>query len=233
MGTATDRGLQFYQLKRNIMERFSFNTLQSGLRVSGGTQHLRRHFKGQAALFLIGLFFAACNANNPHEKSEAALQQEKDAVLATIEKETEAFFARDYDNWKSTYVQEDYAFQAWSNRDGTFDSSVGWENIDNTVGKYIHDNPEPVSSHPIVERKNITFKFYDENVAYLTWDQFNSDREGEVFFHSKEVRLMEKIDGVWKIVCVSAFWDFKNLISVDKLPDIRRMDKESRGKDKI
>jgi hypothetical protein len=215
------------------MERLSFNTLQSGSCVSGGTQRPRRYFTGLAALFLVALSFTACDANTPREQNEEALQQEKDAVLATIEKETEAFFARDYDNWKSTYVQEDYAFQAWSNRDGTFDSSVGWENIDNTVGKYIHDNPEPVSSHPIVERKNIAFKFYDDDVAYLTWDQFNSDRKGQVFFHSKEVRLMEKVDGVWKIVCVSAFWDFKNLISVDKLPDIQRMDKESRGKGKI
>src|SRR5690606_21647570 len=211
-----------------MMKRLDFNTPQSGLWVPDGTQTPRRHSLTLVALLLVGLFLAACGANNAAEQSEAALQQEKDAVLATIEKETESFFARDYDNWKSTYVQEDYAFQAWSNRDGTFDSSVGWENIDNTVGKYIHENPEPASSHPIVERKNTTFKFYDDDVVYLTWDQFNSDRKGEVFFHSKEVRLMEKIDGVWKIVCVSAFWDFKNLISADKLPDIRRMDKESR-----
>ncbi|MGV3763033.1 hypothetical protein [Parapedobacter sp.] len=216
-----------------MMKRLDFNTQQSGLWVPSGTQTPRRHPLALITMLLTGLFLAACDANNAAERSEAALQQEKDAVLATIEKETAAFFARDYDNWKSTYVQEEYAFQAWSNRDGTFDSSVGWENIDNTVGKYIHENPEPVSSHPIVERKNITFKFYGDDVAYLTWDQFNSDRKGEVFFHSKEVRLMEKIDGTWKIVCVSAFWDFKNLISVDKLPDIRRMDKENRGKDKI
>lgn len=193
----------------------------------------RRQITGIATLFFVTLFFVGCNSSSPEEQREAIMQQEKEAVLAIIEEETEAFFARDYDRWKSTYVQQDYAFQAWSNRDGTFDSSVGWENIDNTVGKYIHDNPEPVSSHPIVERKNITFKFYDDDVAYLTWDQFNSDRKGEVFFHSKEVRLMEKVNGEWKIVCVSAFWDFKNLISIEKLPDIQRMDKENRGKGKI
>jgi len=215
------------------MKRLHLNTSKSGLWMPIGTQTPRRQIEGIVVLLLAALFFSACNASDPEAQREAAIQQEKDAVLATIEEETEAFFARDYDRWKSTYVQEDYAFQAWSNRDGTFDSSVGWENIDNTVGKYIHDNPEPVSSHPIVERKNIAFKFYDDDVAYLTWDQFNSDRQGNVFFHSKEVRLMEKVNGEWKIVCVSAFWDFKNLISMEKLPDIQRMDKENRGKDKI
>ena len=192
-----------------------------------------RQFLNVSIFIFAALFFMACGASDSAEKAEEAIEKEKDAILATIEQETEAFFARDYDSWKAHYVQEDYAFQAWSNRDGTFDSSVGWDNIDNSVGRYIHDNPEPVSSHPIVERKNIKFKFYGEDVAYLTWDQFNSDRENKLFFHSKEVRLMEKIGGEWKIACVSAFWDFKNLIPVEKLQDIQRMDKESRGKDKI
>ena len=162
------------------------------------------------------------------------MQEKKDAVMATIEEETNAFFARDYARWKATYIQEDYAFQAWSNRDGTFDSSVGWEGIDNSVGRYINDNPIPEAGEATsVERKNIRFKFYGDDVAYLTWDQFNSDRDGELFFHSKEVRLLERVGNEWKIVCVSAFWDFQNLIPAEKLPEIQRMDKESRGVDKI
>ena len=192
-----------------------------------------RLFLRMSTLFFVAVFAMACGASDSAQKAEEALQKEKDAILATIEQETEAFFARDYDSWKANYVQEDYAFQAWSNRDGTFDSSVGWDNIDNSVGRYIHDNPEPVSSHPIVERKNIKFKLYGNDVSYLTWDQYNRDRENKLFVHSKEVRLMEKIAGEWKIACVSAFWDFKNLIPAEKLKDIQRMDKESRGKDKI
>ncbi|MGN7782873.1 hypothetical protein ACTJIJ_00040 [Niabella sp. 22666] len=171
------------------------------------------------------------NANTPDEKK---LQAEKDAILAIIEKETASFFARDYNAWKSTYAQTDYAFQAWSNKDGTFDASVGWNGIDNTVGKYINDNPEPQSSsHPIVERKNIKYKFYGPDACYLTWDQFNSNKEGDNFHHSKEVRVMEKENGQWKIVCVAAFWDYVNPIAADRLKDIQRMDKESRGTDKL
>lgn len=184
-------------------------------------------------LSLILAFVASCSAKGK-TRSENAIQADKDSIMATIEKETRSFFARDYDGWKSTYAQTDYAFQAWSNRDGTFDASVGWSGIDNTIGKYIHDNPEPQSSsHPIVERKNIMFKFYGDNTCYLTWDQFNSNREGDNFLHSKEVRLMEKINGTWKIVCVSAFWDYLHPIDANKLKDIQRMDKESRGTDKI
>jgi hypothetical protein len=188
------------------------------------------------ALFLIGsLLFVSCVKNE--KKDEATenvnIEQEKKAINATIEKETESFFARDYEAWKSNYAQTDYAFQAWSNDDGTFDSNVGWDDINKQIGKYITENPEPVSSHPKVERKNMLYKFYGDNVAYLTWDQFNSDKPEKNFHHSKEVRLMEKINGEWKIVCVSAFWDYKNLIPASKLPMIQKIANESRGKNKI
>lgn len=167
------------------------------------------------------------------EPTGESLQKEKDAILATIEKETNSFFARDYESWKSTFAHTDYAFQAWSNQDGTFDASVGWELIDKTIGSYISENPVPDSAQRKVERKNIMFKFYGPNVAFLTWDQFNSDIGANMFLHSKETRLMEKINGEWKIVEVSAFWDYKNPISGDKLKDIQKMDKESRGKGKL
>lgn len=182
-------------------------------------------------IFMACIVFMACNSNR--QKTGNDLQADKDSIMAAIQRETNSFFARDYEAWKSNYVQSDYAFQAWSNRDGTFDASVGWDAIDKVVGNYIHENPEPESSHPIVERKNIKYKFYGNNVAFLTWDQFNSDREKQNFTHSKEVRIMEKVNGQWKIACVSAFWDFKNLIRGDKLKDIQRMEQESRGKGKI
>jgi len=188
------------------------------------------------SLFLIGSIFCLSCSTSP-KKNEAAepanLDNEKKAINATIEKETESFFARDYEAWKSNYAHTDYAFQAWSNDDGTFDSNVGWEDINKQIGKYITENPEPLSSHPKVERKNMIYKFYGDNVAYLTWDQFNSDKPEKNFHHSKEVRLMEKINGEWKIVCVSAFWDYKNLIPASRLPMIQKIANESRGKNKI
>ncbi|CAG4991276.1 hypothetical protein DYBT9275_00717 [Dyadobacter sp. CECT 9275] len=183
----------------------------------------------------ITLLFWSCGKNADEEKKmqEAHLESEKKAIKTVIENETESFFARNYEAWKSNYAQTDYAFQAWSNNDGTFDSNVGWDDINKQIGKYIAENPEPVSSHPKVERKNMIYKFYGDDVAYLTWDQFNSDQEEKNFHHSKEVRLMEKINGQWKIVCVTAFWDYKNLIPANRLPLIQKIANESRGKNKI
>lgn len=183
-------------------------------------------------LIMLMPAFLSCGGKAKEPEGDA-LQKEKDAILAVIEKETASFFSRDYEAWKSTFAQTDYAFQAWSNRDGTFDASVGWDRIDKTVGTYITENPVPDSAQRKVERKNIMYKFYGPDVAFLTFDQFNSDPGALGFLHSKETRLMEKINGDWKIVEVAAFWDYKNSIPGNKLKDIERMDKESRGKDKL
>ncbi len=201
---------------------------------------MKRSFPPRLQLSFFQLLFTvmlaslllACVGKQKEPKGNA-LQKEKDAILAIIEKETASFFSRDYEAWKSTFTQTDYAFQAWSNSDGTFDASVGWEQIDKTVGAYITENPVPDSAQRTVERKNIVYKFYGPNVAFLSFDQFNSDKGANTFLHSKETRLMEKVNGEWKIVQVAAFWDYVNPIPGYKLKDIQRMDKESRGKGKL
>lgn len=229
--TAENEELIVTQLKLNIMVRFFFNPHQSSPQQAFSTKiyNILSANKFLLPVLFVTFSLIACAPGHHKELSGNDLQKAKDSIMATIEKETKCFFARDYEGWKSTYVQQDYDFQAWSNKDGTFDASVGWQGIDNTVGKYIHENPEPQSSHPVVERKNIKYKFYGNDVAFLSWDQFNSTREGTQFYHSKETRLMEKVNAAWKIVSVTAFWDYVNMIPASKLPDIERMDKESRG----
>jgi len=49
----------------------------------------------------------------------------------------------------------------------------------------------------------------------MLWDQYNIDKDLKKYFHSKDTRIMEKIDGKWKIVNVTAFWDYKNPIPVE------------------
>ncbi len=176
-------------------------------------------------LFLYCVFslFTACTPAENRQPEPAAPvfdeEKEKAAIMATIERETECFFKSDYECWKTTYAQTDYAFQAWSNADGTFDAKTGWQEVDEKIGKYIRENPVPGvgSIHPKVERRNMIVKFYGDQVAYMIWDQYNIRQDLKNYAHSKEIRIMEKIDGQWKIVNVSAFWDYVNLVAVDSL----------------
>ena len=151
-------------------------------------------------LSVVLLFFLCVSCEDSSQKAQmdqASIEKEKAAIRKVIENETKSFFNRDYTAWAKNYAHTDYAFQAWSNRDGTFDANVGWTDIDDKLGKYISDNPE--KTHPDVERKNMLFKFFDKDLAYLIWDQFNSDVDRKNFHHSKEVRLMQKLMGSGKL----------------------------------
>lgn len=174
------------------------------------------------ACLLLGV--AACN-DTPKVVGTTAVAfdegVEKAAILKTIEAETDAFYKRDYSRWKQQFIQAPYAFQGWSNADGTFDASTGWEAIDKRIGDYMKTHPlqkGETAGHPRVERRNITVQFFSPDLAYLVWDQYNGDSNGKQFTWSKDQRLVQKEDNEWKIANVSSFWDYKKKIPVDSLP---------------
>ena len=170
--------------------------------------HVDRHLRQIAKL--------KAHKNYPNARETNRTSDEK-AIMATIQKETDSFYARDYDTWKTTYVHDKHVFQGWSNSNGTFDTKVGWDTVSYSIKKYIQNYPQPSHTQKPVERRNIQYKFYNDNVAYLTWDQYQINSEGKKYQYSKEIRLMEKQKGQWKIACVAAFWDYKNFVTPEEL----------------
>jgi hypothetical protein len=184
-------------------------------------------------LILLTLLVSLYSCTEKSEKTEIIDEQkEKEAILKVIEKETDCFFKRDYDCWKDQFVQTAYAFQAWNNSDGTVNAKTGWDEIDERTKMYLADpanKPKPddmgqeysvkekPASHPSVIRKNMIAKFFSPSLGYFVWDQYNSDPAKKLYTFSKESRLMEKINGQWKIVNVTAFWDYRNLYTAESL----------------
>jgi len=176
-----------------------------------------------AFLLLVLSFFWSCK----QETDSVAVTQkvpfdqnaETESIMAVIENETSCFFARDYDCWKAHFAHVDYAFQAWNRADGTFDAKVGWPEIDSKAGQYIKDNPVPPqgSSHPDVQRRNVQVHFFNETLAYLSWDQYNFNPGTKAYTQSLETRIMEKMGQAWRIVNVTSYWDYARQISQDSL----------------
>jgi hypothetical protein len=172
-------------------------------------------------VLMLGLSALAGFGNDNTTSGTAGfdVEKEKKAIIESINAETAAFYKRDYEEVIKYFVHTDYAFHAWNNGDGTFSAKVGWSAINERYKKYIKDNPVPdgSSSHPKVERRNIIFKFYNSDVAFVTWDQYNSDEEMKTYWISKETRIMEKQDEIWKIANMTAFWDYKNQVPAESL----------------
>jgi hypothetical protein len=170
--------------------------------------HVDRHLRQIAKL----------KAHKDYPKAtETDRLSDKNAIMATIQNETDCFYARNFDCWKTNYVHESYVLQGWSNSDGTFDVKVGWETVSASIEKYIKANPTSPHAKKPVERRNFQYKFYGDDVAYMSWDQYQIHRDGTKYQYSKETRIMEKHGGKWQIASVAAFWDYKNFVNVADL----------------
>lgn len=150
-------------------------------------------------LFAFTLFLGLSNCKeikNPNTNKEAnqtaAIEQEKQSILKTLNDETKAAFQRDYDAWQEKWVHHPNITKIYLDfSDSTFSESVGWENIGQFVKTFMAQNPEP---EPVPELLNaIDVRFYG-NGAWVTYEQQDSLRGLK-----RETRLMEKIDGKWKI----------------------------------
>jgi len=141
----------------------------------------------------------------------------KQEILATIEQETKCFFERNYDCWAEHWSHKDYAYQAWNNSDGSVGVAAGWSAIDTQSGDYIKKYKQDGTSHPIVKRDSIKWTFFSDSLAYMIWKQYNSDQDAKAYQASYETRIMEKSNGKWRILNMSAFWDSKNKIVADSI----------------
>lgn len=63
---------------------------------------------------------------------------------------------------------------------------------------------KPREVNPLTE--NFTFKFYSPGAARVTYDQYMFGKENNK--PSKEIRIVEKVGGQWKIDGVIALWDY-------------------------
>ena len=144
-------------------------------------------------LVVVILSFTVANAQKKNDT---------EAIKALIEKETKAFFDIDHKTWADSWAQTSYAF--WSFADTTdVNSFSGWENINKGFDEYFR-TAKPSKAN--IERNWLDIKIFG-NGAYARFTQHvkdNTDRPPQA-----EVRVLEKINGKWKIVCV-------NVIAIEK-----------------
>ena len=120
------------------------------------------------------------------------LEHEKKAILATLNNETKAAFQRDYKTWQTYWVHDEDITKVYLDfPENTFSESLGWSEISGFVKDFFEKHPEP---EPVPELLDaIDVRLY-ENGAWVTYAQQDSLRGLK-----RETRLVEKIDGQWKI----------------------------------
>ncbi|QOI97899.1 MAG: nuclear transport factor 2 family protein [Flammeovirgaceae bacterium] len=146
-------------------------------------------------LIITLAFNPALSQGKSKSKSSASANDEL-VIKSLIEKETKAFFEIDYTTWADCWIKAPYAF--WSFADTTdVNSFTGWEAINKGFANYFKTSKP---SKAKIERTWRDIRIYG-NGAYARFTQHVSDDTERP--PQEEVRVLEKINGQWKIVCVS------------------------------
>ncbi len=134
----------------------------------------------------------SCQDTLGKPKNEIDFETEKSAIMECLNSETKSAFARDFFLWKNHWVHGQNISKTYINYvDSSYSESVGWNEISGFVKRFIEDHPEPEPTPKLLN--DIDVRLY-QNGAWVSFQQMDSIRGLK-----RETRLMEKIDGKWKI----------------------------------
>ncbi len=128
-----------------------------------------------------------------------AMAQTKDIaeIKAVISKETQSFFNVDQKNWEDCWSKVPYAY--WSYSDSTATSYItGWDGLVKTFDHYFKTS-KPSKAEIINDW--VDFKIFG-NGAYVHFVQKVKDEIDHD--ETSQIRVLEKKDGKWKVICVGA-----------------------------
>ncbi len=134
---------------------------------------------------------------------------EEEAIKAVIIGETDAYIRRDLDAWVNFYVdspQTSYALTP-SNAPGTVASRQGFQEMKQSMKRWMTMSPK--SEMTSDGRDNWTIKIVG-NMAWARFVQHTTLVATNTKMDLVELKVMEKINGQWKISTSDTIADFKN-----------------------
>ena len=107
--------------------------------------------------------------------------------------------AGNWKNGKKLYVHEDYVCWTAATRDGVR-RYEGWDAWLQEVEKLFAESPEPQPYKEVVKKEGYVIRIYGSGA----WVSFTQDNDGT---KTTETRIMEKVDGKWKIAMVQLIFN--------------------------
>ena len=136
---------------------------------------------------------------------EQAIDEEKEkvAIIEVINKETNAYLARDFEAMYSTHLQDSLNMRLTAGADN-YVFFEGWEDVSKHMTGDETEDELGADRHINVTKSNFRIKLHPSSAFVVCDQKWTSDYGGEVIeINSIQVRFLEKIDGEWKISFVS------------------------------
>ncbi len=132
------------------------------------------------------------------------VDKEKEAIIAVVNAESNAYLARDFETLSSYMVQDSLHIQLYASK-WNFEYVVGWEDaVEGYKKDFANDSAWNKMKNPRLERKNYYIKVYPQSAwavfkTIYKWDEDTITHKWKVI----ETRFLEKVDGEWKITYVN------------------------------
>lgn len=127
------------------------------------------------------------------------IEKEKEAIKVVIENETNSYIKRDFVQQSKSFKQDEFLTMVGVG-EGYFVSVVGWDEISEGYLRDYESNPDPVPGNYFY--KNYRIKVYPKS-ALAIYDEIVRDDEGQFLREHISTRVLEKVDGEWKIIYFS------------------------------
>ncbi|GAB4056161.1 hypothetical protein [Spirosoma litoris] len=132
-------------------------------------------------------------------------QADNDAIKRVLFNETEGFFTRDKARWANAWAHTPYVNFAANLYGGDFRLIKGWNDLEKQFASQFKSSK--VLDKVMVQNTNYTIH-QNGNMAFVSYDQTLVDSHGKTT--SKETRVVEKLNGEWKIINVIALTNLQN-----------------------
>ena len=147
--------------------------------------------------FFLGFFLIS--VMGCQEKTD--IEAEKEAIKSVIVEETSAFFAQDLVRLLKTMAQDEKSVYISIGSNGYMER-IGWDKIYPYYKKSTSSDWSDYSDYNI-SRSNWYFKINVGNALVLFNQKQGFKFKGEQMeTHSKEIRMLQKVKGNWKILVV-------------------------------
>jgi|GEM_PF-769260 len=168
----------------------------------------------QLVIFLIicTASFVAIAQNAPTNESD------EEAIKKLCIKETDAYVKRDFNTWANCYVDAPTTSLILTNNGdpGSMSESTGFQKIAKGMKEWMVVSPQ--SEIQVLDRSSWIIKI-NGNMASVSYSQFNLMVKSGAKIKSKELGVVEKINGAWKISSHSSTWDFKYAVYPNPNPE--------------
>ena len=164
--------------------------------------HVDRHLKQIVKL--------KTHKNYPNA-AETDKMSEEEAIKSVIIGQSTAWANSDSIGYFNSFIDDEITQTVYNYVDGSYGVFKGMNSIKERIRSNLKANPNKTYNAQ-VERTNWLIKKLSLDWAWVNYNQKTSNVKGEIFV-SYETRLMNKVNGKWKLAVINALWDYKNVLN--------------------